>query len=234
MPKIKTPDGYLHYRTIPLFPGVKQIDKTIAFENLIIFKEILDKYQIPFMLSYGTLLGAIREKDFIDHDEDIDITIKEEFRNKFLCSLKELYKFGFQIVRYDRRDLYSIMRKGEYIDIYFFHPINNHRWECSGSLSLDEFFKEPDIITFQGIQFQTHSNHLDYLVLEYGPNWGTPIKWNNYSMSKWKLALLKAKEYAKDILPDRLYFILANNASRHLTDKYETLIDRYLKLKSTN
>lgn len=232
MPTIKTPKGKLRYNAYPLFPGVKQIDKTIAFENLLILKRIFDKNSISFMLSYGTLLGIVRDNDFITHDEDIDLSIKEEYRKIFLCTLKELYQYGFEVVRYDRRDLYSIMRKGEYIDLYFFRPCENNRWECSGELSLNEFFGEPDTITFRGFEFKTHSNHLDYLLMTYGANWRTPIKWNNYNMPKWKLALLNAKEYVKIILPDWLYYRLAKRAAKKVTKRCEKLIGTYLKLKN--
>lgn len=231
MPTIKTPDGKLRFRTHPLYPGVKQIDKSIALENLLIFKRIFDEYHIPFMLSYGTLLGAVRDNDFITHDEDIDLVIKEEYREQFLRAIKELYKYGFKLVRYDRKDLYSIMRKGEYIDLYFFRPCRNGRWECSGARILDEFFKNPDTIIFHGIEFQTHSDHENYLLMAYGPNWRTPLKWNDYSMPKWKLAMLDAKEYAKELLPDWLYFILAKKASQKVTERCEKRIERYLELK---
>lgn len=231
MPTIKIPGGKLKFTTHPLFPGVKQIDKKIAFENLLIFKKILDINAIPFMLSYGTLLGAVRENDFITHDEDIDLSIKEEYRNQFLTTLKELYRYGFEVVRYDRKDLYSIMRKGEYIDLYFFRPCGNNRWECSGALSLDDFFGEPDTITFRGVDFKTHSNHLDYLLMAYGPDWRTPLKWNNYNMPKWKLILLNTKEYAKNILPDWLYYRLAKKASQKVTYRCEKRIETYLRLK---
>ncbi|MBD5334085.1 MAG: LicD family protein [Bacteroides sp.] len=234
MPTIKTPDGKLRFTAHPLYPGVKQIDKDIAFENLLIFKRIMDKNEIPFMLSYGTLLGAVRDNDFISHDEDIDLSIKEEYRDSFLSALKELYQYGFELVRYDRKDLYSIMRKGEYIDLYFFRPCGDNRWTCSGARSLNEFFDEPDTITFRGFEFKTHSNHIDYLLMSYGPNWQTPLKWNDYDMPKWKLAILNAKEYAKYILPDWLYYRLAKRAARKVTERCEKRIENYLKLKNAN
>ena len=234
MPTIKTPNGNLRFTPHPLFPGVKQIEKDIAFENLLIFKKIMDKNAIPFMLSYGTLLGAVRDNDFITHDEDIDLSIKEVYRDRFLSTLKELYQYDFEVVRYDRKDLYSIMRKGEYIDLYFFRPCGNNRWECSGARSLDEFFDEPDTITFRGVEFKTHSNHIDYLLMSYGPNWRIPLKWNDYDMPKWKLALLNAKEYAKNILPDWLYYKLGKYALQKVTDRCEKRIEAYLRLKNAD
>ena len=73
MPKIKTPKGTYKFKLIPNYPGWKLIDKEKAFENLSIFKEIADRNGFKFFLAYGTMLGAVREKDFIDHDEDIDL-----------------------------------------------------------------------------------------------------------------------------------------------------------------
>ena len=44
-----------------------RLDKKISKENLLIFKKIADKNGLKFWLSFGTLLGAVREKDFIDY-----------------------------------------------------------------------------------------------------------------------------------------------------------------------
>lgn len=35
MPSVMTPHGAIRYKTIPLFPGVKRIDKEIAFETYV-------------------------------------------------------------------------------------------------------------------------------------------------------------------------------------------------------
>lgn len=41
-------------------------------------QEVLDDLKIPFFLSSGTCLGYARERNFIDHDYDIDIGISEK------------------------------------------------------------------------------------------------------------------------------------------------------------
>ena len=71
--KIQTPIGTYRYKFIPIFEGIKQIDKQIANENLKLLKEVCDKHHLTFLLYFGTLLGAVREHDFITHDEDIDL-----------------------------------------------------------------------------------------------------------------------------------------------------------------
>lgn len=74
---------------------------------------------ITFILFYGTLLGAVREHDFIDHDEDIDLVLFKKDMRKFENQLFKLRECGFEMARYERRGFCSIIRKGEYIDLYF-------------------------------------------------------------------------------------------------------------------
>jgi len=66
----------------------KYLNKKIAEENLKLFKQIADKYNLKLILAYGTLLGAIREGDFITHDYDIDLMIFKEDIEKLLLKLK--------------------------------------------------------------------------------------------------------------------------------------------------
>ena len=67
-------------------------------------------------------LGAVREHDFITHDEDIDVVMYKSDMPKFLNLLFDLRKEGFELARYERRGFLSIIRKGEYIDVYFYEP----------------------------------------------------------------------------------------------------------------
>ncbi|GAI17296.1 unnamed protein product, partial [marine sediment metagenome] len=44
------------------------MDIEAAKQDLLEIKEILDRLKIKFWLSDGTLLGAVREKNFISYD----------------------------------------------------------------------------------------------------------------------------------------------------------------------
>lgn len=46
--KIKTPVGNYYYKYVPIFLGIKPIDKVIAKENLLLLKGILDKHNLKF------------------------------------------------------------------------------------------------------------------------------------------------------------------------------------------
>ena len=118
--KINTERGVYRYKFVPIFQGIKRIDKKIAHENLLILKRLCDEAGLKFILFYGSLLGAVREHDFITHDEDIDVVMYKSDMPKFLNLLFDLRKEGFELARYERRGFLSIIRKGEYIDVYFY------------------------------------------------------------------------------------------------------------------
>lgn len=232
MPYIDTPNGKFKYKTIPLFPGVKQIDKVIANENLKLLKSILDSHDIHFQLHAGTLLGAVREHDFISHDEDIDLALLEKYRCKLLCILPELEEKGFNVCRYDRRDLISVIRKGEYIDFYFYRPYNDKLLSCSGWLVLRNHLEKSVMLEFKGNLYEIPKNWEEYLVAEYGKNWRTPLKWNNYEIPKWKRLIFNLKEHLKDYIPEVISPYLLKKANMNLTELSLNRLRRNLNIET--
>lgn len=208
MPKIKTRSGYIRYKTVPLYLGIKRIDKEKSFENLILFKEVMDSQNIEFMLVYGTLLGVIRDHNFISHDEDIDLALMKSDLNRFLDAIPLLQEKGFVIARYDRRGLISLIRQGEYMDMYFYHAKNDDLYTCCGSLLPREFLDRRTEIDFKGAKFLVPKQYNSFLEFEYGENWKTPVQWVNFEQSKMKTSLNEIKFKIKDSLPDWLFYIL--------------------------
>jgi hypothetical protein len=51
------------------------MDSQLALQDLKEVKQALDSTGVRWFLSYGALLGIVRQKDFIPYDDDIDITI---------------------------------------------------------------------------------------------------------------------------------------------------------------
>ena len=228
MPKIITSNGVIRYKTHVLYCGVKYIDKEIAFENLKLFKKILSKNNIKFQLAYGTLLGAVREHDFISHDEDIDLVILEEEKQHTFDILPQLIAEGFEIARYDRRGLLSIIRKGEYIDLYFMKSDGKGIRTCSGILVIEKFLTNTAPISFKGEEFEVPKDYKGFLECEYGKSWSTPIEWHDFNMPKWRRWMFYLKEHLKDALPDSLYFRLASKSEKKLEAKCRKQIDKYL------
>ena len=65
--------------------------------------DILNDLKINFFLEGGVLLGAIREKDFIKWDWDVEIAIlSDEFFKKFDVILENLKQSEFTIINYNK------------------------------------------------------------------------------------------------------------------------------------
>lgn len=223
MAQINTPLGKLHYKFQPLYNGRKRIDKVIAKDNLLLFNSIAIKYGLSYILGWGTLLGAIREHDFIAHDEDTDLILSEAYFPTLLTMLWELQRYGFQICRYEQ-DLVSIMRKNEYIDLYIYAPYKPGILMCHNTLFLPEsMLKELIDYSFLGQKFKIPKDYLGYLVLEYGQNWQTPIVWAPQELSSLAILYYKLKLRLKHILP---YAIINIVLSRRKKKAFQAFINK--------
>ena len=231
MPEIRTSKGKIHYNTIPLYCGFTRIDKVIEEENLLLFKEVMDKHGIPFVFLGGTLMGAVREKDFISHDDDIDLGIDIKNLQSVIDILPEFIDKGFAIARYDRRCIISIIRKGQYVDLAFFEKYNETTSSCSGWLVLTQFLEDTDYIEFKGEKYLAPREYKEYLRCEFGDNWMTPIVFFDFNQPKWKIAVIKLSEKIKGALPDFIYFPLKRRAEKKVAADYQHRIDIYLEKK---
>ena len=230
MPTIKTSSGDIKYKTQVIYWGVKKINKTIAAKNLSDLKRVLDAEGIKFMLIAGTLLGAVREHDFITHDEDIDLAFLNEDKQRVFDVLPKLLDLGFEIARYDKRELMSVIRDGEYIDFYFFKPKPEEKGirTCSGWLILDKFLTQYGQIEFKGETYNVPKDYIEFLRCEYGDDWGTPIQWFDYKMPWWKLKLFAIKEHIKDWMPMCIMNKILVKVEARNEIGYRKRLDKYL------
>ena len=222
-------DGIYHFNVHPIYTGYVMLDKQIEEENLLILKKILDAAKIPFFLVGGTLLGAVREKDFIAHDDDIDLALKYEDKQRFIDLLPALEKEGFILARYDRHCIFSILRKGQFVDLDFFENYNESVYNGGGWAILKSFLDNVDYIDFKGERYLAPKDYEGYLESEYGENWRTPIKYFNFNRSKFEILMIKLMEYIKAYLPAFIYFPLKQRADEKTFARYMVNINKYLK-----
>ena len=70
-----------------VFLNTKQVQKRLL-EMVKSIVGIFDKYEIPYQIAFGTLLGAVRHKGFIPWDDDFDLFLFEDSYDKAMQVLK--------------------------------------------------------------------------------------------------------------------------------------------------
>ncbi len=162
--------------------GVRQgglMNREVMGKNLLDFKEILDRYKILFIMTFGGLLGLIREGNFIKWDKDIEVAClnKNEQQNymKMKDVKKELIKKGFKIVNSSHLSHYDFfIRNGERIEINWFTKIGNEWIKKNLIRYPSHYFDNLGEIKFLGTTFKIPSNVEDFLKKTYGKNWRIP------------------------------------------------------------
>jgi len=151
----------------------KTMNHDIQKENLLLLKEFLYSQNIRYYIDCGTMLGAVRDKDLIKGDTDADIMISrasvKDIRNKKHL----LEKMGFISFRNSNNWVWlpmSLLRKGEYIDLYAFWwhiPFELIDYPFLGTyFPVPKFYEE--YLTEQYVIWKTPSNSKGPLNWEWG------------------------------------------------------------------
>lgn len=85
--------------------GIKEIqDRLLCMGKTI--ATILEHRNIPYMITFGTLLGAVRHKGFIPWDDDFDLFLFDDSYNQALDALREELPRGMFLEYFDSEPLY--------------------------------------------------------------------------------------------------------------------------------
>lgn len=158
-------------------------------------EKVMNRLNIPFFLSSGTLLGYYREGQFLDHDYDIDVgifkkdfTLKlaEEMKKEGLLNYRNLGDLnrGLEMSFYLPKSKIGMNAK---IDIF----VHNHEQIGLKKKVYWATYKKPDYVKrikyrvsafnikpviFNGIRVNIPSNTELYLREHYGSDWRIPKK----------------------------------------------------------
>ena len=170
-----------------------------GLEALTVFNDCMEKHGYKYSLAFGTLLGAIREHDFIPHDDDIDVSMwYSDFKESIITDLGEagvklVHSFSIDNDKIGKELTFSY--KNVLIDIFFFYKENDRTYCCDfinfpgcstrkdsvrehgGLLPRKLYLPLGDNLTnipFKSINVNIPANYDEILSFRYGPDYMTP------------------------------------------------------------
>ncbi len=158
--------------------GSDVMDHEDAKYILLTAKKVLDENNVPFMLMYGTLLGAIRDNGFIKNDHDMDLLIFEKDRQNLINSIPDFAKHGVMFTRKSEPWVYTFQYKNASCDFYVVQDAGwpyKYRY-CRITLDYIQksFFQQTEKFLFLNEQFDVPKNPKRILEYFYGKNWRIP------------------------------------------------------------
>lgn len=187
-------------------------------EPSIIIKDIKDilavfkKYDVPIFLAYGATLGAVRDKDFIPWDDDVDFVITKPIDYQTRKAIGwTLFDLGFkpQPIAFNvfgrmetselgyNGDAHSgiiVCERGFKFSFFFFGetdcPKHGKEFVCFPKVGCQalicspiKFYEKPEHLKLHGVDFMVPGPVKDYLTHTYG-DWKTPVKGKHAPQAK--------------------------------------------------
>ena len=205
MARIKTSKGFLYYNNKVIDFSKKLIDKERMTESLKLLSVYLDKIGINWGPAFGTLIGIIRNDDYLPWSPHFDVYILKEDEERFKDVLWSLIDAGFKLIRHERRGLYYIEKNGEFFKIFVLHKISSDVRHTGGTDFIHEkYLQNTTKWMFKGIALNVPSDVDEYLTFQYG-NWVKPVQTKFYTgfLNRWKNMFSMA---VQDTLPDSIYY----------------------------
>ena len=179
-----------------------------ARKNFLEINEILNRCGIKFYLSEGTLLGAIRDGDFIAWDHDLDLRVTTTDWKSSMR--KEFERSGFRYKNSMCPELYQdkssgcvVKKRGIKTDVslnYYYPPEDlyltlAHRPNTHNTLRPGRFYRGEHFIDFLNTKVRIPHPPEEYLQKLYGKNWRIRRKDNYYLSGRKPISMEKYIKY---------------------------------------
>lgn len=169
--------------------------KEAATENLRDVVSILGSFNAcKWWLEAGTCLAAVREGDFIDSDNDIDIGIPGAFSDLWQPLKRLLCGEGFDLIKerelFGKKNVLGFKRNRVRLDIFFFYEKDDFWWHgwcgpdeqdrrgeykvCRVNIFSKMLFENLKEIEFKGKRCFIPNPSEQYLFERYGKDWRIP------------------------------------------------------------
>lgn len=191
-------------------------DERTLLANMVILRDVLEARGIPVFLNFGTLLGALREKGFIPHDDDADMEIYERDEKTFLLCFPKLEERGLAFAeRIEAMRLYSFVRGGEQVDVFVARErrgLMGRRWDLEGRASVPARHLDTlEEIDFLGQRFKVPADPYGLVRNLYGSTWNVPIA-NRPSRIGWGARMRKLRAN-----PGKAFFYAKRFATKRIS-----------------
>jgi len=190
--------------TVPLWERgqeggrTRPINQDNAYKNLCEIYDILQYFGVKCCLSHGTLLGAYRENNIIDTDDDVDLWADIDSVKDRIELEDFIRKRGFYVpplgdktkpVNPKENAPYSdtvAIKNGEKVEVWWFKKEGDYyyydiyRPNSNQYIHHQKFYEPLSSIDFRGKKFNIPSFTEEWLVMAYGENWKIPNSKDKY------------------------------------------------------
>ena len=157
---------------------------------------VFEKNKIKYFIQGGTLLGAVREGDFIKHDDDIDLGVFKDDYERIIFSKNvqdDFKKHGIKVSV--SKDVELVKLKFDnveheiFIDVFQYRYTGNNKvhynYDVHKKAWPNGWFNHDDIINLTYYKFRDMilpgpKNPEEYFVRHYGEDWRIPRKTHNH------------------------------------------------------
>lgn len=178
------------------------VDNKLIVKDIRHILAVFKKHNVDIYLSWGALLGAVREKRIIPWDDDIDLDVIDQ--NISYKTRKEightLLDLGFRTQPYTFNvfgrmepvaDGYDgteesgiIVCERNFHFTIFFHKKVDDMYKCYPKMGMEghlieiptKFFDKKHKVKLYGEEFISPGPHAEYFTYVYGHDWKTPIQ----------------------------------------------------------
>tara|TARA_B110001469_G_scaffold122989_1_gene134386 strand:- start:5486 stop:6175 length:690 start_codon:yes stop_codon:yes gene_type:complete len=125
------------------FDYKKNVNEQIYNKILNWFHNFSYKHNINYSIAYGTMLGYVRNKDYIPYDKDLDLYIgKEDAYNIIKLIDNDTIIYNSDIKQIEENKIYIIINKQHDLKIE-----GRNRYDCNGNKVLNQM----DVCSFNGL-----------------------------------------------------------------------------------